>query len=136
VVPVIRDFELSDTSDVVEILRANDQLRFPEVDGPEAMRRIRACDAATFLVYEGEDKAVGCIRGTYDGSRAMINQLSVHPLYQKKGIGSALVREIVNRFHEQGAPTVSAHVTERSLGFWEKAGFKRTEVFLVGDWIK
>lgn len=28
-VPVIRDFEPSDISDVVEILRANDQLRFP-----------------------------------------------------------------------------------------------------------
>ena len=135
-IPVIRDFELSDISDVVEILRANDQLRFPEVDGPEAMRRAKACDAATFLVYEIGGKVVGCIRGTYDGSRAIINQLSVHPLYQKVRIGSALVGKIVDRFHERGAPTVSAEITERSLGFWEKVGFKKTNVFLVGDWVK
>jgi N-acetylglutamate synthase-like GNAT family acetyltransferase len=136
VVGLIRDFELADIQEVVKILRINDQLRFPDIDGPEAMRRVKACAAATFLVYETDGKVVGCVRGTYDGSRAMINQLSVHPLYQKKGIGRALVQEIVNRFHERGALTVSAEIIERSLGFWEKAGFRKTEVFLVGDWVK
>jgi ribosomal protein S18 acetylase RimI-like enzyme len=45
-----------------------------------------------------------------------------------------LVREIVKRFEEKGAPTVSATVTDESLGFWQKVGFRKTKAFLVGNW--
>jgi predicted N-acetyltransferase YhbS len=131
---VIRDFSVADVTSVVDMLKANRQLTFPEVDGSEAMIRVRACDAAISLVYEIEGKVVGYVRGTYDGSRAMIHQLSVHPSYQRKGIGSALVGEIIKKLHERGAPTVSATVTERSQVFWKKVGFDRTEAFLVGNW--
>jgi len=33
-----------------------------------------------------------------------------------------------------GAATVSATVTDDSLQFWEKVGFRKTKVFLVGNW--
>ena len=131
---LIRDFQLGDVDAIVEALRLNGQYAFPEVDGPEAMRRVKACSAAVFLVCEVEGRVVGVVRGNYDGSRAIIHQLSVHPAYQKRGLGAALVGEIVKRFREKGAPTVSAMVYEKSLPFWEKVGFRRTEVFLVGNW--
>jgi GNAT superfamily N-acetyltransferase len=130
----IRDFELSDIDAIVEILKLNGQYGFPEVDGPQAMKRVKACPAAVFLVYELDEKVVGFTRGTYDGSRAMIHQLSVHPSHQRHGIGKALVKEIIERFQNTGAPTVSATITEESLPFWEKIGFKRKLVFLVGNW--
>ncbi len=131
---LIRDFEPSDADSIVEILKLNNQYGFPAVDGPEAMRRVKACPAAIFLVCEMNGKVVGAIRGNYDGSRAIIHELSVHPAYQKQGIGTALVKQIVRRFEEKGAPTVSATVIEESLEFWEKVGFKQTKVFLVGNW--
>ena len=131
---LIRDFKLGDINDVVEILKLNNQFGFPDVDGPVAMKRVKACDAAIFLVCEVDSKVVGCIRGTYDGSRAIIHQLSVHPAYQRRGIGTIIVREIVKRFQERGASTVSATVTTDSLGFWRKVGFKKTKAFLVGNW--
>lgn len=130
----IRDFESDDIDEITEILKLNNQFAFPEVDGPDAMKRVKDCSAAIFLVYEANGKIVGCVRGTYDGSRAIIHQLSVHPAHQKRGIGTALVKEIVKRFKERGAPTVSATVTEDSLGFWQKAGFRKTRAFLVGNW--
>ena len=131
---LIRDFELDDIDDIVEILKLNNQFGFPDVDGPVAMKRVKACDAAIFLVCEVDGRVVGCVRGTYDGSRAIIHQLSVHPAYQKRGVGRTLVREIVKRFQEKGAPTVSATITEASIGFWRKVGFKKTKAFLVGNW--
>ena len=131
---LIRDFELSDTNQVVEILKFNNQYGFPEVDGPEAMKRVKSCNAAIFLVCEVDGKVVGVVRGTYDGSRAILHQLSVHPAYQRRGIGTALVKEIVKRFQERGAPTVSATITEESLGFWQKVGFRKTKAFIVGNW--
>jgi len=130
----IRDFEFDDIDEVVEILKLNNQYGFPEVDGPDAMKRVKACSAAVFLVCEVDDKVVGVVRGNYDGSRAIIHQLSVHPKYKRRGIGTVLVKEIVKKFQERGAPTVSATVTDESLEFWQKIGFKKTKAFLVGNW--
>lgn len=127
----IRKFEVSDIEDIIEILRLNNQYGCPEVDGPNAMKRIRMCKAAVFLVYEINSKAVGLIRGIYDGSRALIHQLSVHPKYQGRGVGKALVKAITKEFRKRGAPSVSATVTERSLEFWKRVGFKRIPAFLV-----
>ena len=131
---LIRDFQLNDRDEIVEILKLNNQYGFPEVDGPEAMKRVKACSAAVFLVCEIDGRVVGVVRGNYDGSRAMVHQLSVHPAYQRRGIGTALVKEIVKRFRQMGAPTVSATVTEESLPFWQKVGFRKTKVLLAGNW--
>lgn len=131
---LIRGFQLADTDKMVEILKLNNQYDFPEVDGPEAMKRVKACSAAVFLVCEIEGKVVGVVRGNYDGSRAIIHQLSVHPAYQRQGIGAVLIKEIVRRFQQMGAPTVSATITEESLRFWQKIGFRKTKAFLVGNW--
>jgi ribosomal protein S18 acetylase RimI-like enzyme len=131
---LIRDFQLSDIEKIIEILELNDQYNMPEVDGSEAMKRFNPCNATIFLVCEITGNVVGAIRGTYDGSRAMIHQLSIHPKYQKKGFGKHLVREIVDRFQKQGAPTVSATVTENSFPFWHKIGFRKTNAILVGNW--
>ncbi|MFX0124089.1 MAG: GNAT family N-acetyltransferase [Candidatus Hodarchaeota archaeon] len=130
----IRNFQLHDTVEVVEILKANNQYSMPEVDGPEAMKRIKLCSAAVFLVCEQDDRIIGVIRGVYDGSRAMIHQLSVHPAYQNQGVGTALVKNIIKIFRQQGAPTVSATVMEESMPFWEQVGFRKTKAFVVGNW--
>jgi N-acetylglutamate synthase-like GNAT family acetyltransferase len=131
---VIRGFEHNDVDQIAAILKLNKQYGFPEVDGPEAMMRVKACNAAVFLVFETDGKVVGVIRGNYDGSRAMIHQLSVHPTYQRRGIGRALVEEAVKKFKGMGAPTVSATITERSFPFFQKVGFRKIDVFLVGNW--
>ena len=119
----IRDFKLDDANNVVEILKLNNQYS-PLVEGLEAMRRVSECKAAVYLVAIKYGKVAGVIRGVYDGSRALIHQISVHPKHQKHGIGSALVREIARRFKAMGAPTVSATASTKSEGFFEKAGFK------------
>lgn len=133
---MIRDLEVADIEEIVEILKLNDQYGFPQVDGPEAMKRVKACSAAVFLLCEVDGKVVGIVRGNYDGSRAIIHQLSVHPAYQRRGIGTGLVEETVKRFEEMGAPTVSATITQESLPFWQKVGFQKTKAFLVGNWMK
>lgn len=119
----IREFKIDDAHDVEEILKLNDQYS-PLVEGPEAMKRVTECKAAVYLVALKYGKVVGVVRGVYDGSRALIHQISIHPKHQKSGIGSALVREIAARFKAMGAPTVSVTASTRSQGFFEKAGFK------------
>ncbi|MGD9048680.1 MAG: GNAT family N-acetyltransferase [Anaerolineae bacterium] len=121
----IRDFRPQDLDTLVDILKANQQYGHPEIDGPEAMLRVHECAAAEFLVARAGDKIVGMIRGTYDGSRAIIYLASVHPDHQRQGIGRLLVIEIARRFKERGASSISV-IVPGDAGFWKKMNFRQT----------
>jgi ribosomal protein S18 acetylase RimI-like enzyme len=121
----IRDFRPDDVSPLVEILKANQQYSHAEIDGPEAMARVHECLAAEFLVAEKEGRPVGMIRGTYDGSRAVIYLASVHPDHQRQGIGRALVQEIGRRFKERGAASIAV-IVPGDAEFWKKMNFRQT----------
>ena len=121
----IRTFRGEDIDPLVGILKANQQYGHPEIDGPEAMLRVADCQAAEFLVAEDGDQVVGMIRGTYDGSRAVIYLASVHPAHQRRGIGRALVLELARRFQERGAGSISV-IVPGEAAFWKKMGFRQT----------
>jgi ribosomal protein S18 acetylase RimI-like enzyme len=121
----IREFRPQDVDALVDILKANQQYGHPEIDGPEAMLRVDECTAAEFLVAEAGEQVVGMIRGTYDGSRAIIYLASVHPDHQRQGIGRSLVIEIARRFNERGARSISV-IVPGDAGFWKKMNFRQT----------
>lgn len=121
----IRSFQGYDTDALVGILKANQQYGHPEIDGPDAMLRVQACTAAEFLVAEKRGEVVGMVRGTYDGSRAVIYLASVHPDHQRHGIGQALVREVTLRFKERGAESIAV-IVPGDTAFWVKMGFRQT----------
>ena len=122
---VIRDFRPEDVDALVDILRANQQYGHPDIDGPDAMLRVHRCVAAEFLVAEEEGQVVGMVRGSYDGSRAVIYLASVHPNHQRRGIGRALVLEIARRFRERGAGSIAV-IVPGDAGFWQKLSFRQT----------
>lgn len=121
----IRDFCTADIDAVVDILKANQQYGHADMDGPEAMRKVSECQAAEFLVAEHEGQVVGLIRGSFDGSRAIIYLASVHPDFQRQGIGRQMVREISRRFQARGAVAISV-IVPGDARFWHKLGFRQT----------
>ena len=121
---IIRDFSPTDCDVLVEILRANLQYGDPSSEGPESMLRVQACKAAEFLVAEEDRHTVGMIKGVYDGSRALIHIVSVHPDYHRRGIGTTLVREIAKRFKKRGATCLAVTVPGNRLDFWTQLSFK------------
>ena len=121
----VRDFEAADTEALVDILKANQQYGHPELDGPEAMLAVGKCVAAEFLVAEEGDRPVGLIRGVFDGSRAIIYLASVHPDFQRRGIGKALLRELTQRFKNRGAKDISVTIPG-DAAFWKRFGFRQT----------
>ncbi len=123
---VIRDFRPEDCEALVEILKANLQYGDPATEGPDAMLRVYECQAAVFLVAEEDGKPVGLSRGVYDGSKALIHIVSVHPDHQRRGIGAALVRETAQRFKERGATNLAVTVPGDNLEFWKKLSFRLT----------
>lgn len=121
----IRGFRPKDVQALVDILKANQQYGHPDIDGPEAMLQVHKCEAAEFLVAKKDDRVVGMIRGTYDGSRAVIYLASVHPDHQRQGIGRALVLEIARRFKERGAGSIAV-IVPGDAGFWKRMNFHQT----------
>jgi ribosomal protein S18 acetylase RimI-like enzyme len=121
----IREFRPDDTEALVNILKANLQYGHPEIDGPEAMNRVSACQAAEFLVAENDGRVLGMIRGAYDGSRAIIYLVSVHPDSQRQGIGRALVLTLAQRFKDRGAGSIAV-IVPGDLGFWKRLNFRQT----------
>lgn len=128
---VIRRFSDADIPHLVRILALNDQFSYPAVEGPDAMKRAARCTATVSLVSEGRPAPTGFCRAFYDGSRAFIYLLSVHPRYQRRTVGSQLVMAAERELRFRGAPTVSVSATEASAGFWERQGFRRLPVFLM-----
>lgn len=122
---LVRDFKAEDSEVLVEILKANQQYGHPELDGPEAMLAVIKCVAAEFLVAEEENKPVGLIRGVFDGSRAIIYLASVHPDFQRRGIGTALLQEIALRFKNLGAKAILVTIPG-DAAFWKRFGFRQT----------
>jgi ribosomal protein S18 acetylase RimI-like enzyme len=123
---VIRDFRPEDCEALVQILRANLQYSDPDTEGPDAMLRVHQCKAAVFLVAEEDGRPVGLSRGVYDGSKALIHIVSVDPAYQRRGIGSALVRETADRFQKRGAKNLAVTVPGDNLEFWKTLSFRLT----------
>ncbi len=127
----VRTFRPSDIPYLIQILKLNGQYNYPDVEGSDAMKRVANCDAAIFLVAQVEKVPRGFIKAAYDGSRALIHLLSVHPDHQRSGIGSMLVDAVSAELLRRNAPSVSVTVTAKSAGYWKKKGFKRLPVFLM-----
>jgi N-acetylglutamate synthase-like GNAT family acetyltransferase len=127
----IKPFQQSDIPELIKILELNNQYDFPSIEGPDSMKRVASCKAAIFLVARINDRLCGFIKGIYDGSRALIHLLSVHPEMQNTGIGTMLVDSFRTECKKRGAPTLSVSVTTSSEIFWEKQGFRTIPVFLM-----
>ena len=125
---LIRNFEEKDAKALEVILKLNGQFDYPEIENRESMIRVANCEAAIFLVAELDKSLCGCLKAIYDGSRALIHLVSVHPDYQSKGIATKLVDTAINKLSDLGAPYVSVTVSDESQGYWKKFGFSALPV--------
>jgi N-acetylglutamate synthase-like GNAT family acetyltransferase len=118
----IREAQPSDFERLEGLLIQNDMFGSPEIDGREAMARVREIMGKYFLVGEIDNYIVSMTRACYDGSRAIINQLVVDKEYQKQGIGKQMIHEIALRLKQNGAPSVAV-TTEKEMEYYDKFGF-------------
>lgn len=92
-------------------------------DNPDVLRQGFEHSLLTFAAYEGE-QLVGIIRTVGDGyTIVFIQDLLVSPSYQRKGIGTALLRKILNRFGNVRQIQLSTDNTPKSTAFYNSLGF-------------
>lgn len=134
----IRKAKKSDAPRMVEIMEANHHYYTPEVDGIEAIARQLKMRHNVILVAESGEQVAGFVLGTWDGARAFLFKMSVHPDFQKKGIGTVLVKEAARLYRDMGAVTIGLSAADgtggesnNAVGFWEKLGFEQIPARLM-----
>jgi len=81
----------------------------------------------TCFYLKKNSEIVGTIFGAFNGRRAWIYHLCIHPKYQKQGLGTLLVRKVEDELKKKGATKILLSVSVVNLKiipFYLKLGYK------------
>lgn len=95
-------------------------------DSESGISRFLKRNPTTCFVSETDSKLIGAIMAGSDGRRGYIYHTAVHPSYRKQGVGSALVKTVLESLKRLGVSKVALVVFEKNKDgnvFWEKRGF-------------
>ena len=91
---------------------------------PQMLEQALPHSLAVYLAFDGE-KIVGLIRLVGDGfSSVLVQDLIVLPIYQRQGIGSALMKEALEDYKDAYQVQLVTEETERTFGFYRSMGFE------------
>ena len=84
---------------------------------------------STYVVSAWEDKQlVGVVRVLSDTiQRSVVYDLAVHPDYQGRGIGSALISKCLQKFNKT---QITLGTSSTNFRFYEKLGFRQSSNYL------
>lgn len=92
---------------------------------PETLRNGFAHSLLTLAAYQG-DKLVGIIRTVGDGHTIVfIQDILVHPDHQRQGIGTALMRSILEAYPDVRQIELATDNTPETIAFYKALGFHK-----------
>ena len=96
-------------------------------DDPEALRKGFEQSLLVLAAYE-DDELTGIIRVVGDGATIVfVQDILVFPEYQRKGIGTALLKEILDRYGHVRQIELATDSTPKTIAFYESIGFRKME---------
>ncbi|HBI03575.1 MAG TPA: GNAT family N-acetyltransferase [Paenibacillaceae bacterium] len=135
---LIRSFRLGDYIYIKKIWQETG-LEQTETESLDALAKQLAWDSELVLIAEDDEKAVGVIVGTIDGSRGYFYRLAVDPQYQGKGFGRKLVEALEKRFIEKGVSRIFIMVNQENtqvLPFYNAMGYEIKKYFTLSKKIE
>lgn len=114
-----------------EIVKLEDVLHLYQAVGwtnythqPEMLEHALSHSLVIYLALDG-DAVVGLIRLVGDGfSSVFVQDLIVLPIYQRQGIGSALMKEALKDYKDAYQVQLVTEETEKNVGFYRSMGFE------------
>lgn len=93
-------------------------------DHPEALRKGFDNSMLTLAAYEGEE-LLGIIRVVGDGHTVVfVQDILVFPKHQRKGVGTALLRAILDRYSHVRQIELATDNTPKTIAFYKSVGFR------------
>ena len=119
-----------------EIVKLEDVLHLYQAVGwtnythqPEMLEQALSHSLVIYLALDG-DAVVGLIRLVGDGfSSVLVQDLIVLPIYQRQGIGSALMKEALEDYKDTYQVQLVTEETEKNLGFYRSLGFETLSTY-------
>ncbi len=130
----IRPFQPSDERAVIDLWQACDLTRSWNDPHKDIARKL-AVGPELFLVGEVDAAVMASAMGGYDGHRGWVNYLAVHPAYQRRGFGQALMRSIEQALCERGCPKINLQIrtsNAAALSFYRAMGYVQDDVVSMG----
>lgn len=91
---------------------------------PEILRKGFESSMLTLAAYEG-DQLLGIIRTVGDGHAIVfVQDILVFPEHQRKGIGSALLQAILDRYSYVRQIELATDNTPKTIAFYKSMGFR------------
>lgn len=92
-------------------------------DHPDVLRKGFANSMLTLAAYEGE-QLMGIIRTVGDSHTIVFMQdILVFPEYQRKGVGTALLQAVLDRYSHVRQIELATDNTEKTIAFYRSMGF-------------
>jgi GNAT superfamily N-acetyltransferase len=99
-------------------------------DNADCVRAAIVSSRAGMLLAVDEGRIVGSLLGTFDGWRGHLYRLVVDPAQRRRGIATALVRQMEQLFRQWGVQRVNVLVERdrpSATAFWTSVGYPRDE---------
>lgn len=91
---------------------------------PEMLQNAHENSLCIFGAYENE-KLIGIIRAVGDGhSVVLIQDILVYPEYQRRGVGTALMEQMLRRYAHVYQIQLATDDTEKTAAFYKSLGFR------------
>jgi ribosomal protein S18 acetylase RimI-like enzyme len=124
----IRELTLEDYDSIIRLWRDSGLSHRPRGrDSREEMERQMRTVPDLFIGAFDGPKLIGVVVGTEDTRKGWINRLAVHPDRRKRGLGTALLRELEDRLRRRGNRIIGVLIetpNEASEEFFRKMGYK------------
>ena len=93
-------------------------------DHPEQLRKGFENSMLTLAAYEG-NQLLGIIRAVGDGHTVVfVQDILVFPEHQRKGVGSALLQSILDRYSHVRQIELATDNTPKTIAFYKSMGFR------------
>jgi len=124
----IAPLRLVDYEDVIALWRRSGLTNHVQLrDSRRAFARQLRSNRGLYLGAFDRKRLVGTVLGTHDTRKGWINRLAVDPAYQRRGVGTRLLRASETALARKGMKVISAFITNGnapSLNLFRRSGYQ------------
>ena len=117
----IKEYETYNSEEILNLYASVGWTNY--TDNPEMLKNAYANSLKILGAYENE-KLIGIIRVVGDGySIIYIQDILIYPEYQHKGVGTALMKTVLEMYQQVYQKTLLTDNTEKTIRFYKSTGF-------------
>lgn len=122
----VRQFVIEDTDAVLDIWQRTDLPGARLAPRAEIQKKLKF-QPESFFVGVLDGRVVATVMAGYDGHRGWLYMVAVHPSFQRRGVGTAMVEAAEGWLRQMGCPKVKLQVEPGRPGvadFYRRLGYE------------